>query len=179
MTVVALIAIASLNLAFKHAPPYHGLEHVTHWFLLLCVSALVVRAHWWTSIVSTLGMIVLVLHWTLVSIGVRDPPCHRNNALHDSLCYVALPILAVAIAVSTGSFRAPLSRTISGLFVLIAVYTATLEAHERSRPGHPAYPGLPLPPLAMSAIGFAFGAAFLGAMRRATNLHTRFLSFEW
>lgn len=177
MTVVTLTAVVSLNHTFKHTPPFYGLEHLTHWFLLLCASALVVRAHWWTSLVSTIGVIVLTLHWTLVSCRIRDRP-DRENASHNLLCYLALPVLAVAAAVSTGSYKAPLSRTLTGLFVLVLVYTATLETHDRTFPDRPAYPNLPLPPPVFSVIAFILGAAWLGLMH-ALKPHAPFLSFKW
>lgn len=176
-TLAILTAVASLNHAFKHKPSFYGLEHLTHWFLLLTLSAAAARARWWTAVVSSIGVVVLLLHWSLVFLGVREHP-NRENASHNLLCYLALPLLVVAAAASSGAYAARLTQTVPSLAVFVAVYACILCTHDARFPHAPAYARLPLPTPAFAAASFLLGTLFLAGMHWLRP-RLQLLSLEW
>lgn len=177
MTLVALAVIACLNHVFKHPPPFHGLQHLTHWFLLLAVSALVVRARWWTASVSAVGVVVVVLHWALVLVGARHPP-QGKHAVQNLLCYAVLPLLAFAAAAATDAYEAPLARTVPSLVVMLLVCTAVVMMHDRNPANPPAYSNVPCPVPVLCAMAILCGTLWLLVMRRLRP-RAPWLTFDW
>lgn len=177
MTLVALVAIACLNHVFKHPPPFHGLQHLTHWFLMLALSALVVRSPWWSASVSAVGVVVFTLHWALVLMGARRPP-EGKHVTQNILCYAVLPVLACAAAAATRAYDAPLARTVPSLIVMVAAYTLVVALHDRDPANRPAYPKVPCPVPLLSIVAVLCGTLWLLVMRRLRP-RAAWLTFDW
>ena len=169
-TLVILTVVAALNTAYNARGPFHGLQYLTHWWLLLAATSFVFQEPWWVALTSTTGLLVLLLHWSLVALGSRAPP-RGDKTTQNLLCYLALPVIMIVRAMRCKAYSAPLSRSLPGLAALVCVYTAVVCAHDARHPETPAYPSLPasLPVLNLAALGVGAGWLVLMHHRKAAK----------
>jgi len=139
---VVLIAAAALNSLFESSA-FMNLEFVTRWFQLLILASIATRSKTCLAVTAVVGILVLIHHWGLVGIGLRDAP-QKDTILDQILTYSALPILTAVFAAKIGAFRTPLRQSIPALvtFLLIYLLIVTVQKSVSDTPAYDLPPGM-------------------------------------
>lgn len=158
-TAVGMLTLACMNHAISDKPPFYHLQYATHWFLLMSISAFVAKTDWWTAAVSSFGVQIFILHWSLVMLGVRPPP-NSSKVLQNLNCYLVLPIIMIWYACHANAYTSALSDTITSTAVINIIITSIICVHDRISP-NPVYPNLPLPVAVLSLGMFSISTVWL------------------
>lgn len=166
-TTAGMLTLAGMNHAISDKPPAYDLQFATHWFLLMSISAWIVKTGWWIAAVSSFGAQVCLLHWTMVLLRARPTP-YSSKALQNLNCYLILPIIMIFYAYHTNAYASAPSRTIASTAVMTSIITTIICVHDHFSE-KPVYPNLPFPVPILSLGAFGISTLWLLGMNHFAN----------
>lgn len=178
-TLFLCIVCSSVSQLFLHKEGL-GLNHLTTWWLLLTIACLLLNsnprakqdAKWVSYLTSVIGLLVMLLHWTLVSQGYR-PKLSDRNTIRYATVYTLLPILVILSCSKHNVYSGNANAAYKSVATFVVVYSFLSCRHDSLFPGEKTYDRLPYPMEWMCLVGGVF------SLLLTKGLHTLSPKADW